>query len=87
MLLQDKLRVAFLDEATSALSPNTESKMYELLREHISSYMSVAHRPEAQRFHTHILELSHGEGEGNASWRMLTMEDYTREKANAEAVG
>lgn len=83
LLLKDRLHVAFLDEATSALSPGTEIEMYRLLGEYISSYISVAHRPEAQSFHSHMLILSRGADEAAADWRMLSIEEHRRELGKA----
>jgi len=87
LLLQDELRLAFLDEATSALSPKAEKAMYSLISGHIPSFVSVAHRPEAWRFHNRVLALARtSDGQGPTSWRELTLE-VTLEEHERELTG
>ncbi|KAH8057667.1 ATP-binding cassette sub-family D [Aureococcus anophagefferens] len=45
-----------LDESTSALDVGTEARLYRLLRANVALVVSVAHRPTAMDFHTHVLE-------------------------------
>ena len=54
-----KPRWLFLDEATSNLDEAAESRMYEVLLEHLpaTTVVSIAHRPTVARFHTRVLEL------------------------------
>jgi vitamin B12/bleomycin/antimicrobial peptide transport system ATP-binding/permease protein len=54
-LLRRRPRLAFLDEATSAMDVETESAMYKLLADTCSSFISVGHRPQLARFHSHVL--------------------------------
>ena len=52
----------FMDEATSALDEATEQEMYRLLNEHLptSTFVSIAHRPNAAAFHTRRMVISPG---------------------------
>jgi putative ATP-binding cassette transporter len=56
-VLLSKPRYVFLDEATSALDPENEAAIYELLRRTEATLISVAHRPDLERYHAHVLEL------------------------------
>lgn len=60
-VLLTRPRYVFLDEATSALDAKNELALYELLRGTGAALVSVAHRPELERFHSRVLELD-GEG-------------------------
>ncbi|CAD7702533.1 unnamed protein product [Ostreobium quekettii] len=62
-LLLHRASLAFLDEATSALDINTEAALYEALNVAVGSYVSVGHRPQLVKYHTHVLEFV-----GNGSW-------------------
>merc|ERR1712098_921358 len=59
-LLVAKPKMAFLDEATSALDAENERRLYEALQTSGATYITVAHKPELQQYHSHILELSPG---------------------------
>ena len=52
----------FMDEATSALDEATEQEMYRLLNEQLpnSTFVSIAHRPNAAAFHTRRMVISPG---------------------------
>jgi putative ATP-binding cassette transporter len=54
----------FLDEATSALDEQTECHMYELVASMLptTKIISIAHRPNVQRFHKNVVKLVPGEG-------------------------
>lgn len=58
----------FLDEATSALGTAAEAALYGVLRRELpqSALVSVAHRPELEPLHDHVLDvgLTHGEAGG-----------------------
>jgi len=56
-LLLAKPQVAFLDEATSALDPENEARLYKALQHRNATYISVGHKVELRKYHTHILEL------------------------------
>lgn len=58
LLLQRNLEFALLDEATSALDLANEDRLYELAHEWVPSYVSVGHRANLERFHTHKLVLA-----------------------------
>merc|ERR1711964_55908 len=56
-LLLAKPQVAFLDEATSALDKANEARLYQALQHRNATYISVGHKVELRKYHTHILEL------------------------------
>lgn len=56
-LLLAKPAYAILDEATSALDAGNERALYELIVATGTTLMSVAHRPELERYHAQVLEL------------------------------
>lgn len=56
-LLITKPEIAFLDESTSALDPENERRTYEALRRRKATYISVGHKMELKKYHSHILEL------------------------------
>ena len=49
----------FLDEATASLDPDAEAALYRILKERLpgTTLVSIAHRPEVQRFHDQRLVL------------------------------
>jgi len=49
--------MAFLDESSSALDDDNERLLYKSLQREESSYVSVGHRKELLKYHSHILEL------------------------------
>ncbi|CAO3409968.1 ABC transporter ATP-binding protein/permease [Azospirillum largimobile] len=57
----------YLDEATSACDPETEERLYRLLRERLpgTALVSVGHRPSLAAFHDRRLTV-HRNGEGTA---------------------
>merc|ERR1712096_258992 len=55
-------KMAFLDESSSALDDVNEKLLYSTLQNQDSSYVSVGHRKELLRYHSHVLELSPGGG-------------------------
>jgi len=59
-LLLVKPRIAFLDEATSALDDANEARLYRALEERNATYISVGHKMELKKYHSHILELKPG---------------------------
>jgi putative ATP-binding cassette transporter len=65
-----------LDEATSALDLNNEGNLYQQLQETNTTYISVGHRESLFSYHKWVLELSQ-----DSSWRLLSVEDYRRQKA------
>jgi putative ATP-binding cassette transporter len=65
-----------LDEATSALDLNNEGNLYQQLQESNTTYISVGHRESLFNYHQWVLELSQ-----DSSWRLLSVDDYRRQKA------
>merc|ERR1711964_254466 len=59
-ILLAKPKMAFLDEATSALDSENEKLLYRTLQQNGSTYVSVGHKQELFRYHSHVLELQHG---------------------------
>ncbi|MEA5616269.1 ABC transporter ATP-binding protein/permease [Cronbergia sp. UHCC 0137] len=57
-LLVTKPKYAILDEATSALDINNEEKLYNLLMEIDTTFISIGHRPTLKKFHQIIVNLS-----------------------------
>lgn len=64
-------KYVILDEATSALDEENEAKLYELLQETTATVISVSHRPQVSRFHTHTLIL-----EGDEHWKVERSKDF-----------
>merc|ERR1711900_148492 len=59
-LLLAKPTIAFLDEATSAMDAQNERQIYRQLQSSGAIYVSVGHKQELQRYHTHLLEILPG---------------------------
>jgi len=64
VLLRRRLQLVLLDEATSGLDEANESHLYGRLREQVPCYVSVGHKPNLERFHTHKLLLERVPGSG-----------------------
>lgn len=58
LLRPTPLRLAVLDEATSALDVENEDRIYRLLRKHVQCFVSVGHRSNLDKFHSHKLNLT-----------------------------
>lgn len=65
-LLLGAPRYAILDEATSALDPDNEQRLYKLLQNKGTTYISVGHRSSLLPFHQHVLEM-----DGCCNWRVV----------------
>lgn len=70
-LLLTKPRYAILDEATSALDVGNEKRLYQLLKEAGTTFISVGHRPTLVQYHDHVLYLV-----GNGNWQLLSAKEY-----------
>jgi putative ATP-binding cassette transporter len=57
MLLRPNLKLALLDEGTSACDASNEAYLYDLLKKRVHSFVSVGHRPNLRKYHTHALWL------------------------------
>jgi putative ATP-binding cassette transporter len=64
-LLLSKPQYAILDEATSALDQQNEARLYKLLQETGTTYISVGHRPSLAQYHRNVLELT-----GDSTWNL-----------------
>ncbi|HEY0984176.1 ABC transporter ATP-binding protein/permease [Schlesneria sp.] len=73
VLLAEKPYV-ILDEATSALDEKNEATLYDRLRQGEVTLISVTHRPQVARYHTHVLSLT-----GKGDWELKTAEEYLAE--------
>ncbi|WP_010586754.1 ABC transporter ATP-binding protein/permease [Schlesneria paludicola] len=73
VLLAEKPYV-ILDEATSALDEKNEASLYEKLRESNATIVSVSHRPQVAKYHTHVLVL-----EGKGKWHIQDASEYLAE--------
>lgn len=73
VLLAEKPYV-ILDEATSALDEKNEAVLYDQLRQSSVTLVSVTHRPQVAKYHTHVLML-----EGKGTWELKTAEEYLDE--------
>jgi putative ATP-binding cassette transporter len=62
-----------LDEASSGLDVATERKLYSLLVQRGTGFMSVGHRPTLKSFHTGVLELK---GAPTGGWQLLPADSY-----------
>ncbi|WP_333478368.1 ABC transporter ATP-binding protein/permease [Allocoleopsis sp.] len=70
-LLLTKPRYAILDEATSALDVGNEKRLYQLLKETGTTFISVGHRPTLVQYHENVLQLV-----GNGNWQLLSAQEY-----------
>jgi putative ATP-binding cassette transporter len=63
--------IVILDEATSALDSGNEASLYARLRDSGTTLISVAHRAEVLRHHTHVLRLM-----GEGAWEVHEATSY-----------
>ena len=79
-LLHHKPQYAILDECSSAISDAMTRKLYQIVREHNVTYITIAHRPALKAYHERILEIGDGK-------QGFTLTDITpEERAAAQAV-
>ena len=69
-LLRAQPTLAILDEATSAMDVDTEHAVYEQLAAVSQSFVSVGHRPQLARYHTHVLRW-----QGAGQWELAESAD------------
>lgn len=62
-----------LDEATSALDEENEARIYELLAQSRSTVISISHRPQVAKYHTHVLQVL-----GDEQWKLISAEEYLK---------
>eukprot|EP00971_Amphidinium_carterae_P065046 1289365-Amphidinium_carterae.1 len=67
LLMRDRVRLALLDEATSAQDVENEDNLYRILQGAVDTFISVAHKPNLEKFHTHKLILEKKPA-GGCSW-------------------
>lgn len=67
------LQLALLDEASAALDAAWEGKLYALLCEASGAMVSVGHRMELVRYHTHVLQ-----AKGDGQWKLWEAREYAR---------
>ena len=68
---------AILDEATSALDVGNEKRLYQLLLDSETTYISVGHRPTLVQYHQYVLKLV-----GNGNWKVIPIQDYNFDVAH-----
>jgi putative ATP-binding cassette transporter len=64
-LLLSRPKYAILDEATSALDVANEEKLYKMLQESGTTFVSVGHRPTLDKYHKQTLTL-----DGIGGWEL-----------------
>eukprot|EP00472_Partenskyella_glossopodia_P009995 CAMPEP_0197534940 /NCGR_PEP_ID=MMETSP1318-20131121/48838_1 /TAXON_ID=552666 /ORGANISM="Partenskyella glossopodia, Strain RCC365" /LENGTH=532 /DNA_ID=CAMNT_0043092373 /DNA_START=12 /DNA_END=1610 /DNA_ORIENTATION=- len=80
LFLKSNIKLAFLDEATSACDSETEQKVYEAVRSHVPTYISIAHRVRSLvKFHTHVLACEPGP-DGKNNWVFMTSEQFMKKQ-------
>jgi ABC-type uncharacterized transport system fused permease/ATPase subunit len=75
-LLLSRPRLALLDESSSALDGEAEAAAYAALRAAGTTYISVGHRESLRAFHTRLLRLGDGGGDGGeeaSGWALLPL--------------
>lgn len=70
-LILTQPRYAILDEATSALDLGNEQRLYELISNTATCFISVGHRPSLVQYHKYVLELT-----GDTQWRLVPIAEY-----------
>jgi len=75
-LLLRNSKFAFLDEATSALDEDNQERLYQLLKEAGTGFISVGHRSTLIEYHDRVLELDR-----SGSWEIK--EETPARKANS----
>lgn len=70
-LLIKKPAIAFLDESTSALDEPNEERLYNYLKEHRYTYVSVGHRSTLLRYHDWLLRI----GKEDGDWEIIEAAD------------
>ena len=71
-LLLARPKYAILDEATSALDQANELRLYGILQESGTTYISVGHRASLIKYHRNVLAL-----DGKGGWSIVPAESYT----------
>ncbi len=70
-VLLTKPKFVILDEATSALDVANEQRLYRLLQELETTYISVGHRMSLLRYHQQVLSLA-----GETRWQVMSAEEF-----------
>ena len=73
VLIADKPFI-ILDEATSALDEKNEAALYQKLQKGNATLISVTHRPQVAKYHSHVLVIS-----GKGGWELKDSQDYLKE--------
>jgi putative ATP-binding cassette transporter len=76
-LLIAQPRYAILDESTSALDVENEKRLYHLLKQTETTFISVGHRPTLVKYHQLVLKLM-----GNANWQLISADEYNPEETD-----
>ena len=79
-LLLHAPQLAVLDEATSALDADTEAQLYRQLTDQCRCHVSVGHRLQLLRYHTHVLQWRSA-----GRWELSTAGEVQRQLASSQA--
>ena len=71
-LLLGRPKYAILDEATSALDAENELRLYGILKNSGTTFVSVGHRPSLIQYHRNVLVL-----DGKGGWSIVPSNQYT----------
>lgn len=74
-VLLAKANFVVLDESTSALDVKNDNRLYQLLRNGKTTYISVGHRPNLVQHHDSVLEL-----DGCGGWSVMSACQYWRKQ-------
>ncbi len=69
-----------LDEATSALDEENEARIYDALQKSDATVISISHRPQVAKYHTHVLQVL-----GDEKWNLITSEEYLNSEMASKA--
>jgi len=73
-LIYHKPKFAILDDCTSATSIESEGPIYELVKEHGITMLTVSHKPMLWKYHDIMLRFAEDEG-----FKILKMEDVFKD--------
>ncbi|MGC4013735.1 MAG: ABC transporter ATP-binding protein/permease [Luteolibacter sp.] len=81
-LLLRKPAIAFLDESTSALDEPNEERVYNYLRQHRYTYVSVGHRSTLLKYHDWLMKIGK-----DGAWEIQKVSELQEHPAAASQAG